>query len=186
MKKYILPIFVLLFTFSCASQGKKIKLDSAINFKSSTIGANKEIDVVVIDDRQDKENIGVKKFGEEKIYIKSEQNLTNVLKDEILSGLFQNGFKLGKGKLMEVHIESFYYTAKRGIIGKSKAKSILRIEVKNKKSGEKLIKNFSVISKGNHFVMPLESTDNAKINWLLKEVIADIFKDKNFLENLAK
>ena len=185
MKKFLLVVS-LLATISCSHQNQKVTLDLSFDEKKSNIGNGSAIDVVVFDDRANKEIIGKKIFGDEKITISPEQNLAQLLEQKIKENLGRKGFSQGGDKIVEIHIESLEYRARRRFfIGTSKADGVLKVIVSNVKSGEKFTKNFTLTIKNKHFIAPLASTDANTINELLQELVQDILNDKAVLKNLA-
>lgn len=186
MKKFLL-IAALLATISCSHQNQKITLDLYFDEKKSNIGNGSAIDVVVFDDRINKEIIGKKIFGDEKITISPEQNLALLLEQKIKENLGRKGFSQGGDKIIEIRIETLEYQARRRFfIGTSKANGLLKVVVSNIKTGEKFTKNFTLTVKNKHFIAPLASTDANTINELLQELVQDILSDKAILKNLTK
>lgn len=185
MKKFLL-IASLLATISCTHQNQSIKLDISFDEKKSNIGNGSAIDVVVFDDRANREIIGKKVFGDEKITISPEQNLALLLEQKIKDNLSRKGFVQGGDKIVEIHIESLEYLARRRFfIGTSKANGELKVIVSNVRSGERFTKNFTLAVKNKHFIAPLTSTDANTINEVLQELVQDILNDKAVLKNLA-
>lgn len=186
MKK-ILVFASLLVLFSCSYQTQKVKLDLSFDDKKSNIGNGLGIEVVAFDDRSQKEFVGIKKIGDEEVKIVIEQNLSEILQKEISENLLRKGFKIGKEKLVEIHIESLKYKAKREFfIGTSKASGSIKMVVKNSKNNTKFTKNFDLSTKNKHFIMPLESTDGETINSIVQEIVENILSDEGLLKNLSK
>ncbi len=189
MKKITsLVILASLLAFSCAHQDQNIKFNVALsNVKSEPVNSVSGLDVVAFDDRSKPNIVGEKSFGDEKIAISSDQNLADLLKDEISKNLFSFGFKEGKDKIVEIHLEKLKYKAKRKFfIGKSEAEIKIKVIVKNTKAKGKFSKNFTLSTKGKHFLAPLEKTDSKTINTLIQEAVLEIVTDKSLLENLSK
>jgi len=186
MKKFLL-IATLLAAASCTHHDQKIKLDLSFDAKKSAIGIDSSLELRVFDDRKNKEIIGQKEFGDEKINLTLDQNLVKFLQEKISEHLLEKGFKIGRDKSMEIHITAFKYKASRGfVIGKSDAKIAASVIVKNNKNGEELTKNFLLTLSGKHFIVPLASTDQEIINSLLQETIRDILEDSTLFESVAK
>ena len=78
MKKLFL-IASLLTAISCTHQNQKVTFDLSFKGESSNIGRGIGIDVAVFDDRTDKEFLGRKRFGDEKIVITSDQHLNKIV-----------------------------------------------------------------------------------------------------------
>jgi uncharacterized lipoprotein YajG len=186
MKKLFL-IASLLTAISCTHQNQKVTFDLSFKGESSNIGRGIGIDVAVFDDRTDKEFLGRKRFGDEKIVITSDQDLVSLLQKKIGSNLLQKGFSKGKDKSVEVRIETLEYMAKRNFfIGTSSGKASFKVIVINNKTKEKFSKNFALAVNGKHFIAPLESTDSNILNALVQEIVDDILKDESFLNNLSQ
>jgi uncharacterized lipoprotein YajG len=185
MKKILIIVSLLTF-FSCSYQTQKVKLDLSFDDEKSNIGNGLGIQVVAFDERLEKEFVGTKKIGDEKVKIVIEQNLPELLQSKIKENLLKKGFKIGKDKLVEIHVESLSYKAKRQFfISTSNASGNIKIVVKNYKNNEKFTKNFDLSLKRKHFIMPLESTDSKTINAILKEIVEDILNDESFIKNLS-
>lgn len=186
MKKLFL-LAAVFFAASCTHENQKMKFDIAIDREKSDFNNVGAIEVVAFDDRSQKEILGNKIFGDEKIQITSDQNLSELLLHKISENLAQKGFQKGRDKIVEIHLESLQYKAMRKFfIGTSEADSTIKIIVKNVKSGEKFTKNFSLSVKGKHFLAPLEATDEEIINEILRDTVLDILSDKSFLKSLSK
>lgn len=188
MKKSLI-ILTLFAAISCSYQNREVKFDLTLEHPESSIGANKEIRVLVIDDRSNKETIGKKKFGEQKVYIKNNQNLSEILQEKISENLLQQGFKLGKGRILELHLTNLEYKASRGFpLGKSKAKAEIKVIVKNtnSSSAQEFNKNFTLYFTNRHFIASLESSDAKNINSLLEEIIQNVLDDNKLLFALSK
>ena len=186
MKKLLLLASVLLLT-SCTHENQKIKFDIAIDREKSDFGNVGSIGLIAFDERSHKDLIGTKTFGEERIEISSSENLAELLRDKLSDNLEQKGFVKGRDKIVEVHLESLQYKAVRKFfIGTSEANSMVKIIVKNTKTGEKFTKNFTLSVKGKHFLAPLEITDRETINTILRDTVLDILNDKSFLKSLTK
>ena len=185
MKKLLL-VTSLLAVISCSHKNQQVRLDVFLEEKKSNFGNSVALDVAVLDDRMNKEIIGRKTFGDEKINISSEQNLVHYLQKLVNDSLAQKGFTKGKDKIVELRIESLHYEARRRFfIGTSKAEGSFRVTVSNVKTGEKFTKNFNLALKNKHFIAPLEATDSETINNLLQELIQDVLSDEALLKNLA-
>ena len=78
MKKLFL-IASLLTAISCTHQNQKVTFDLSFKSEPSSVGRAIGIDVAVFDDRADKEFLGRKRFGDEKIVITSDQDLMSLL-----------------------------------------------------------------------------------------------------------
>jgi uncharacterized lipoprotein YajG len=186
MKK-ILIIFSLLLTVSCSHANQTAKLNLSFDSKKSDIGNGRKVRILVIDDRSNKEIIGSKEFGDEKIEIKLDQNLAEFLQKKITENLMEKGFKIGDEKIVEIHLKKMKYKAEREfVIGKSKASGEISLIIKNSKTKAEFSKDYNLSMKKKHFIVPLESTDAKIINSLLEEMVEDILDDKKFLENLTK
>ncbi|MES2961119.1 MAG: YajG family lipoprotein [Pseudomonadota bacterium] len=186
MKKLFL-IASLLTAISCTHQNQKVTFDLSFKSEPSNIGRGVGIDVAVFDDRTDKEFLGRKRFGDEKIVITSDQDLVALLQKKIGSNLLQKGFSKGKDKLVEIRIETLDYAAKRNFfIGTSNGKASFKVIVTDTKTKEKFSKNFALAVNGKHFIVPLESTDSNILNALVQEIVDDILKDESFLKSLSQ
>ncbi len=186
MKKLV-ALALIIFATSCTHENQKIKFDISIDHEKSDSDNTAAIEVLAFDDRYQKEILGSKKFGDEKIHISSDENLASLLRTKISENLSQKGFRRGKDKIVEVHLENLHYKAVRKFfIGTSEAESFIKVIVKNNKTGEKFTKNFSLSVKGKHFLAPLETTDKETINTILRDTILDILSDKSFLKSLSK
>ncbi|MBP7709842.1 MAG: hypothetical protein KA100_02085 [Rickettsiales bacterium] len=186
MKKLFL-LSALIFAISCTHENQKIKFDISIDREKSDFGNVGAIDVVAFDDRSQKNLLGEKTFGDEKIQITSNEDLAELLRQKISENLQQKGFKNGLDKTVEIHLESLQYKAVRKFfIGTSAADSAIKIVVKNNKTGEKFTKNFALSINGKHFLAPLEETDAATINTILRDTVLDILGDKSLMRSLAK
>lgn len=172
---------------SCAHHDQKIKFDLNLNEQKSNIGKGAGIDLVLIDERSD-DILGVKEFSaEEKIKISSDKNLAEFLQKKISENLQQKGFKIGFSKTLEIHIVNLEYSAKRKFfIGESAGKIAVTAVVTNNKNQSTLTKKFDSSLDSKHFIAPLESTDAASINNLLKEILKNILEDAELLKKLAE
>ena len=185
MKKLFL-IASLLTAISCSHHNQSVRFNVVLDEAKANIGHGIALDIKVIDGRSNKENIGVKKFGEEKFTIASDQNLASFVQKEITQNLIEKGFKIGKEISVEIHIEKFLYQAKRKFfIGKSKSEAAIIIVIKNNKTGTKFTNNYSVSLTGKHFIAPLESTDSEIINSTLQDILQDILTDQDFIKALT-
>ncbi len=187
LTKYI-AILATIFAISCTHQDQNIKFNIAVsNIKSEPIASAGNIEIIAFDDRSKTNFIGHKTFGSEKIQISSDQNLTELLREEISKHLFESGFKKGNDKILEIHLEKLKYGAKRKFfIGKSEASIAIKIIVRSAKTKDSFSKNFTLSTKGKHFLVPLEKTDSEIINKLIQETVLDIVTDKTLLKKLAK
>ncbi len=186
MKKLLLATAILLLA-ACTHENQKMKFDITIDREKSDFDNVGAVSIVAFDERSQKEIIGNKTFGIEKVTISSNDNLAELLRNKISENLAQKGFKKGFDKTVEIHLESVQYKAVRKFfIGTSEADSAIKIIVKNNKTGEKFTKNFALSVKGKHFLAPLESTDQETINTILRDTVLDILNDKSFLKSLAK
>lgn len=185
MKK-ILLIATLLTAISCSHYDQKVKLDIAFDSTKENVGKGQAIDLTVVDRRADKEILGTKKFGDATVKITSDQDLAAFLQTRITENLLARGFKMGKGKDVEISIEEFKYKASRHFpTGKSKGNVTLRVVVKGG-FGEKFTKNYEISVKNKHFVGPLQSTDERTINALLQDAARTLVNDEMFLQSLKK
>ncbi len=186
MKKFLL-ILPFLAAISCAHENQKVALNFDLKNQNSTIGSNKGVDLEVFDDRVNKQLLGKKKFSDEEIQINADVNLAAFLQQKLLQNLMHRGFKNGRDKIIEVHIETMSYMAKRGFpIGVSKIDANLKVMVKDGKTGAKFTKNYGTTWDSKHFIVPLEATDAETINALLRDVAQEIVSDDSFLESLMK
>jgi uncharacterized lipoprotein YajG len=192
MKK-ILTLFGLLLLCSCASYKEEIlNLNLSINPKYSGFGDNKYVELLIVDDRDNKDLLGKKRLGDDSIEIKSNRDLVGLVRKKISHDLEQNGFLIvGKkdpkpdGKFLEIRILNFNYEANRGfIIGKSTIKSSLKVNALNKNGGEKYSTRHNFSLENNHFVAPSIATDEKTINSTLQEVLDDVLADQKLLEFL--
>lgn len=164
-----------------------MKLDFRSNKNQASIGNNSSISVKVFDDRKNKETLGQKKFGEEKIKIIAEQNLADFLQEKFAAGLALKGFKIGFGPLAEFHVEILEYEAARHFpVGNSEAHAAIKVIVKSDKNSGSFTKNYKLDLRNKHFLAPLESTDEQTINSLLQEISSDIISDNALLTRLAQ
>jgi uncharacterized lipoprotein YajG len=188
MKKITSLAILALLTFSCTHQDQNIKFNVALsNVKSEPVSSARGLEIVAFDDRSEPSIIGEKSFGDKKIAIASDQNLTELLQEEISKNLFSFGFKKGGDKVVEVHLEKLKYKAKRKFfIGKSEASIKIKVIVRSTKTKDKFSKNFTLSTKGKHFLAPLEKTDSKTINNLIQETVLEIVTDKSLLKNLSK
>ena len=186
MKKlFLLSAFFL--AISCTHENQKIKFDISIDREKSDFENIGAIAVLAFDDRSQPNILGDKTFGDEKIQITSNENLAELLRQKISENLHQKGFKKGLDKTVEIHLESLQYKAKRKFfIGTSAAESVIKIVVKNNKTGEKFTKNFALSINGKHFLAPLEEADAATINAILRDTVLDILSDKSLMKSLSK
>ncbi len=186
MKKLLLASAILLLA-ACTHENQKMKFDITIDREKSDFSNVGAISILAFDERSQKEIIGNKTFGIEKVTISSRDNLAELLREKIGENLAQKGFRQGLDKTVEIHLESVQYKAVRKFfIGTSEADSAIKVIVKNNKTGEKFTKNFALSVKGKHFLAPLESTDQETINTILRDTVLDILNDKSFLKSLAK
>jgi uncharacterized lipoprotein YajG len=184
MKKFLL-IASLFTAISCTHQNQQVKLGFYFDPAKSNAGNGSAIQLEVFDDRSNKVNLGYKKFGEEKIEITANQNLEEFLRNKISEGLIAKGFKIAKGTIVEIHIETLKYKAARHFpVGQSEAHSTLKVIVRNSASKNEFTKNYKLDVNNKHFIAPLESTDEATINSLLQEITSDIITDDAFLKSL--
>lgn len=186
MKK-ILLILPFLAAISCVHPNQKVALNFDLNNQSSSIGSNKSIEVSVFDERVNKSLLGRKKFSAEEIEINADVNVAAFLQQKIMQNLSRRGFKNGHDKIVEIHIETLSYMAKRGYpVGSSKIDARLKVMVQDSKTGAKFIKNYGTSWDSKHFIVPLEATDGETINALLRDVTQEIVSDDSFLESLVK
>lgn len=186
MKKIFL-ILPLLAAISCSHENQKVTLNFDLENQRSTIGGNKGADVAVVDERANKQLLGKKKFSSEEIEIFADVNLAAFLQEKVIQNLTYRGFTNGKDKIIKISIESLSYKAERGFpTGSSKIDVHLKVMVTDGKTGAKFIKNYGTNWDMKHFVMPLESTDAATINALLRDVVQEIISDDSFLESLVR
>lgn len=185
MKKII--FLTSLFLASCTHTDQKIKFNFDLENKSQNVGHGTGIDLVVIDERSN-DIIGSKEFSpEEKIKISSSENLSEVLQKRILDNLLNKGFKKGFSNTLEIQIISLDYKAKREFfIGNSQANMEIKAIVINNRNQSTLTKDFSSSFSSKHFIAPLESTDEASINGMVKEIIENILNDREVLNKLAQ
>jgi uncharacterized lipoprotein YajG len=191
MKKNILITCLILAT-SCSYNDRQVRFDLNVaqNQNDTVInksGALSALKISVIEQRKNPEIVGTKKIGDQKVKITSTENLAKLLEEKISENLFEQGFKKGNAKQLELYVEKFQFTAKRRFfIGKSEAKTKIKAVVKDSKNNVKFTKNFELSLNNKHFIASFESTDEATINQLLNEVAQDIVSDKSLLENLSK
>lgn len=186
MKKFLL-ILPFIAVVSCTYENQKVKLNFDLNNQSSTIGANKGIDVVVIDERTNKPLLGRKKYINAEIEITPDADLAVFLQQKILQNLTRRGFQNGRDKIIIVHIETLAYKVKSSFpIGTSNITASLKVVVQDNKSGTKFTKNYGTSWDSKHFLAPLESTDAETINSLIRDVVQEIVSDDSFLESLMK
>ena len=186
MKKFLL-ILPLLAAISCTHENQKVTLNFDLNNQRSTIGGNKGLDVIVVDERANKQLLGKKKFSSEEVEIFADVNLAAFLQEKIMQNLTRRGFTNGKDKIVEINIESLSYKAERGFpVGSSKIDARLKVIVIDGKTGAKFTKNYGTNWDMKHFIVPLESTDAETINALLHDVVQEIIADDSFLESLVK
>lgn len=185
MKKFLL-VAAFLAAISCSHQNQKVKLSLSFEEAKPNAKNSAAVEVSVFDDRPNKEIIGKKRFGDEKITISPEQNLVSFLQKELSENLAKKGFKKGQDRSIEIRIETLKYKAKRHFfIGTSTAEGRIKVIVKNSKTGEKFTKNFTLSLANKHFIAPLQSTDAKTINALLQELLEGILSDEGFLKNLS-
>ena len=142
MKKFLL-IVPFLAAISCTHENQKVTLNFDLKNQNSTIGSNRGVEISVLDERMNQKLLGKKKFSEQEIEIASDVNLAAFLQQKILQNLTHRGFKNGRDKIIEVHVETMSYMAKRGFpIGTSKIDANLKVVVKDSKTGAKFTKNY--------------------------------------------
>ena len=86
MKKFLL-ILPLLAAISCTHENQKVTLNFDLNNQRSTIGGNKGLDVIVVDERANKQLLGKKKFSSEEVEIFADVNLAAFLQEKIISNI---------------------------------------------------------------------------------------------------
>lgn len=184
MKKVIL-FLSLLTVMSCSYKDRQVNLGFDLGLKSSKYGKNVGIKVQVFDDRIDSNYVGSKRFGSKTVNITSDESLTVFLRDKISRNLMLKGFSLGKDKLVEVHIQTFAYKAKRGVpVGNSKSKAVVNVVIKDQKTQKEFSKNYVASLTNEYFVSSLAYMDKRNINRLLEELVKDILQDDNLLSHL--
>lgn len=189
MKKFLVKISLLsaFFLMSCVHENQVARLDFTLPEKESTIGKGIGISVKVIDERSNTDTVGRKRFGKERIHIKTDQELAAFLQDKIFQNLADRGFSQGKDKTVEIRIKSFKYNAwRRFPVGASEAHAMVKVVVKNGKIGKEFTKNYNLSLVKKHFIAPLEITDEETINFLLKEITQNILSDDDFMKNLVQ
>lgn len=190
MKKFFTLIVSSILLSSCVSYNKEmLNLDVSVAPKYSDYGGSQAIRLVVVDDRLDRNLLGNKRLGENLIAIKSNQNLTDVIKDKIAKDLGQNGFLAVDGgmvnKVLEIHIINFNYNAYRDFfVGNSKIDVLLKITAKNKAYGTSYTTKQSLSLNKKHFIMPLITTDEQTINFALQDALDGILANQQLLEFL--
>lgn len=185
MKK-ILLILSLLTAVSCSYKDRQVKLHFDLATKASQAGNNVGVEVQVFDDRIDSNYVGNKKFGNKSVNITSDKSLIVFLRDKISRNLMLKGFKLGQDKLVEVHIQTFAYKAKRGFpVGNSKSKAVINVMVKDKKTGKTFSKNYVASLRSDHFISSLKYMDEKNINQLLEELVKDILEDDVLIRKIT-
>ncbi|MBM5782344.1 MAG: hypothetical protein FJ368_02865 [Pelagibacterales bacterium] len=187
MKKLLL-ILVLLASVSCSYKNQKIvfNFDVENENKSNSI-EKKTFDLRVSDERHNKKILGKKKFGQTRVNVFSEQNLADILKYKIKDNLVNQGFIEGNDKIVEVRIKTLVYKAQRGFpIGTSEAKGVIRVDIKDSSGKNKeFSKNYTLEFKNKHFISSLSATDEKNINNLLHELVSDMMKDKELIDNIS-
>jgi uncharacterized lipoprotein YajG len=192
MKKIFL-ITLLSLAISCTHQNQKIDIGFHFELEKSNIANGTRVALKVFDDRVNKTILGSKKFGDEKIEITANQNLTDFFYKEISKNLTAKGFltaksfNLDKVNIVEIHIETLKYKAARHFpLGKSEAHSVIRVIVRAVGAKSEFTKNYTLDLTDKHFIAPLASTDAQTINSLLQETITDITEDSAFLKSLIQ
>ncbi len=183
----ILPLLIITFISSCYHDQKQfVRLDFNFDEKESVFLEKKyNFDLIVIDERKEKDIIGKKFLGEEEIKIIGETSLSDIIKNKITQGLANKGFNIGDGKIVELHIQQLKYSAKRKFfIGDSEAKAEISVIVKNPKNKSQFSKDFKLSTENKHFIVPLKSTDDATINYIIKEILNDIISDEELLREI--
>lgn len=185
MKKLLL-LASLILAASCTHHNQHVDFDLSFNNTKSNVGNASAIDLIVFDDRSEDRVIGIKEFGDEKVKITTSENIALLLTKKINQNLAAKGFKKGADKLIEIHIEKLHYQAKREFfVGSSQGEAMIKVIVKNAKNKSIFTKRFDLSLRDKHFIAPLESTDAATINGLLKEVVQDVLDNDELLKTLS-
>jgi uncharacterized lipoprotein YajG len=192
MKKLLILIIASALLSSCvASNQETLNLNLSIAQKYSDFGSNKSVELLVVDERKDKDLIGNKRLGEDLVAIKSSQNLVDLIQNKVSRDLEQNGFLVASqssglaDKNLEVKILTFNYNAYREfLIGTSRIEILLKITAKNKVGNASYSTTQSLSLDKNHFIMPLISTDEKTINKALQEALDGVFANQKLLEFL--
>jgi uncharacterized lipoprotein YajG len=184
MKK-ILVIAAIFGLFSCSYKDQRIALDLSYDSEKSNIGQGNKIAVKVLDERLQKNFIGSKEYCDhQKILIKNEQNLAEILKQELDLQLARKGFVAGNDKLLELRIERLEYKAScKYLVGKSEANILVKATITNNKTGLRTNRSFEVSQDGKHFLVPLASTVEDSINNILQDSVKEILGDDSLLKN---
>ncbi len=182
-KLLIISIFLTL--ISCKYLDKNVALDFNLDDRKSNIGNGARIDLVVSDNRLEKQLFGTKEYcNNKKIHITTNQNLAELLKKKIGENLSQKCFRNGKDRLVEVSIEQLKYKAQCNfIIGTSQGDIELKVAITDPKTGVRISKSFELSLTGKHFFVPLEATDEKIINNLFEEVVFDMLNNEALLRN---
>ena len=194
MKKFLLTA-VFLTAISCSHSNQEAALGFNLNTEISNVGNSMSVNILVFDDRTNQKYVGNKSFGDEKINISTNKNLDEFLQEKIARSLILKGFTQGKGKgkgkgkdkTVEVHLKTLQYKAERGFpVGNSTINGVMKVSVRNDKTGEVFVKNYILDLDRKHFIVSLKATDEQIINHLLRELVKDVVEDEEFLHNLAK
>jgi uncharacterized lipoprotein YajG len=186
MKKILLTI-ALLAAASCTHQNQEAKLAFNLNTELSKFGNGKGVEITVFDDRKNIRYVGKKEFSKDKIKITTDQNIAEFLQEKIARNLILKGFVQGRDKVVEIHLKTLEYESEIGFpMGSSEVSGVIKVSVRDVKTGDVFAKNYTLDSERKHFIVSLQSTDEQIINSLLQELTKDIVGDEEFLKSLSK
>ena len=169
------------------SDQKSITLENNYYEEQDIITSSHELfdNIEVIDDRQDQNLLGIKTYGEEEIKIINNQNLSNLIKDEIIDNLNKDNQFIDKNKTLKIILKTLKYNSQRGFfLGKSKAKIAIKASlIDNDTRHMEYGRTYNLENESPHFIVSLEKTDQKTINTTLRDAVNKILEEDS-LQNV--
>lgn len=188
--KFITFSFLLILLTGCAFVPESIPLQPQVNIPETNLGQGKTVFVAVIDARPD-DTLGGRITGYgPAASIKLSNNITEIVREQIIKGLSQNGFKpvvnqLGIERKLTVRINSFDYKQRIGLLtGTLIIGCTLEGTVDNK--GEHYINVYRAVTQNDIVLTPTSDYDTQHINEVFANSLYKLLSDKQLLKFLTK
>ena len=184
-----LAVVVLIFFTGCAYIDQNLRVDPVVSVSSSNIGKGKEIDVEVIDDRED-QIIGKRHdgYGLAGAKITTDQDLVDVLKESVYSAFQAKGFHPVSDKnittTVKVQLRSLAYDTAVGLwTGGNIGKATIKVVATNS-DGKTFEKNYRGQKEVRTVFVGSQETNAKVINEAFSEAIQRMFEDEELLKFL--
>jgi hypothetical protein len=194
MIKKSLAIIISLCLFSCSYNPRMIDINLSVSGQENDPNeaikaekAHKLPQIIVVDKRQCKRTIGLKKFGKNSVKISNNQNLEKLIKETVKNILISKSLNYNDDKVMEIELVNLRHNATRKFfIGESKTNIEINVRIKGKNDKRKRVSLSSKILDfdNKYFIASTRENDEENVNRIIRSALDQLLADKKILDRL--